>query len=83
MGKARNLMGTGGRKKDSEHLSKIDLINNTTTRPHITVSGYGISDSGSIIHCYGKDTPMKNYILAAAFHTVKPDGSIHLKQGGL
>ena len=56
-------------------FSDIDLINNTTTCPHITVNGDWIADSGSTLHCCLIDTPTDNNRPADAFHDVKPDGS--------
>ena len=53
----------------------INLIDNTTTHPHITVNRDRISDIGGTIHCYHTDTTMDNDCPAAVLHAVQPDGS--------
>ena len=61
-------------KKIVNKISEINLINNNTTRLHITVNRDGIADSGSTIYCYLRDTPTYNYRTEAELHAVKPDG---------
>ena len=56
-------------------ISNVNLINNTTTCPCITVNSDRIADSGSTLHCYRKDMLTDYYFLAAALHDVKPDRS--------
>ena len=77
MGKSKKLMETGRfEKKIVNKFSKINIINNTMTCPHITVNGDGIEDSGSTLHCYCRDTPTYNdhpaAVLHAALHAVQP-----------
>ena len=62
-------------KKIVNKIYKINLINNTTDQPHITVNGYGIADSGSTLHFYRRDTPTDNGCTAAGLHTVHPNRS--------
>ena len=54
-------------------FSKINLINNTTNCPHITLNRYVIEDSDITLHCYSKDTPMNNDCTASALHDVQPE----------
>ena len=56
-------------------ISNVNLINNTTTCPCITVNSDRISDSGSILHCYRRDTPTENDCPDAVLLPVQPDGS--------
>ena len=62
-------------KKRVNKIFKIDLINNTTTCPHISINGNGIADSGIKIKCYCRDTPMDNNHPSTVLYAVQPDGS--------
>ena len=75
MGKSKKLMEKGESSKNivNKH-SRVNIINKTTTCPHITVNRYRIIDSGSILHCYLRDMPTDNDFPAAAFHAVQLDG---------
>ena len=76
VGKVKNMMEERGVEKNIvNEFSKINLINNTSACPHISVNGDRIADSGSTIHCYFRDTTTDNDRTAAALHTVQTDGS--------
>ena len=57
MGKSKMLMKRGKvAKKKVNKISGINLINNTTIIPQITVNGDRIVNRGSTLHCYSRDT---------------------------